>query len=244
MPGNKNSGRKKRIKQNVQQEDAPIQKKKTPGRPKKEVTVALSDTSFAQCLQTGIETETLHNTSSRSLAEQMREDRSVPVFHSSNLQKRNSDMNILYDSFLGPSIQNFPSSKLPMQRTILQRYRALRTESAYTSQLSDIITIITKEVRELWTFSCIPTRDYCGCWSIVKQCVSKWVEAKQDMKKSSKFQKDLNTLLDCRPVTCKRLSSLKQALIKTGNPNWGIDYEFFKGQLKVSSNQYNVKYER
>ena len=33
-------------------------------------------------------------------------------------------------------------------------------------------------------------------------------------------------------VTCETLSSLKKALIKTGNPNWGIDYEFFKGQLK------------
>ena len=99
--------------------------------------------------------------------------------------------------------------------------------------MSDIITIITKEVRELlWAFSYIPTRDYRGCWSIVKQYVSKWVEAKQDMKKSSKFQKDLNTLLKCRPVTCKTLSSLKQALIKTGNPNWVIDYKFFKGQLK------------
>jgi len=104
-------------------------------------------------------------------------------------------------------------------------------ESGHTSQFNDIITMITKEVRELWTFSCIPMRDYRGCWSIVKQCVSKWAEAKQDMKKSPKFQKDLNTLLDCRPVTCKTLSSLKQALIKTCNTNWGIDYEFFKVQL-------------
>ena len=76
-----------------------------------------------------------------------------------------------------------------MQRTILHRYRALRTESAHTSQLSDIITIITKEVRELWAFSCIPTRDCRGCWSIVKQCVSKWVEAKQDMKKGPSSKK-------------------------------------------------------
>ena len=81
MPGNHNSGRKKCIKQNVQQEDDPLQKKKKPGRPKKEVTVVLSDNSFAQGLPTDIETASLHSASSESSVQQIREDRSVQSFH-------------------------------------------------------------------------------------------------------------------------------------------------------------------
>ena len=48
----------------------------------------------------------------------------------------------------------------------------------------------------------------------------------------SKFQKELNTLLDFRPVSSKSLSALRISMKNKDPVNWGNDYDFFKGQLK------------
>ena len=98
--------------------------------------------------------------------------------------------------------------------------------------MNDIITVITKEVQDLWERSGIPAKDYRGCWDIVKQCIDKWTRAKKSEKESLKFQSDLNTLLDLRPVPYRTLSSLKVYLKKNDEINWKQDYDFFKGQLK------------
>ena len=61
----------------------------------------------------------------------------------SNLTKRHSDMSKFCDAFLGASLHKFPSSKLPLNRAVLQRYRALRTEGSRNIQQNQIITTIT-----------------------------------------------------------------------------------------------------
>ena len=77
------------------------------------------------------------------------------------------------------------------------------------SPINDTITVMTKEIRNLWERSGIPMSDYRRCWDIVKQCVTKWTSAKKSEKEEPKFQSNLNTLLDLHPVNCQTLSSLK-----------------------------------
>ena len=87
---------------------------------------------------------------------------------------------------------------------------------------------------ELWEFSFIPLKDNRSCWDIVKNCVNMWAGAKQEVKQSSTFQKQLDTLLDLRPDLYRSLSDLKEFLKKSGNSALEIDYQFFKGQLQHS----------
>ena len=49
-------------------------------------------------------------------------------FHPSNLGKRSSELNKFYDTYLGVSLEKFPSSKFPLKRAIPQRYRSLRSK--------------------------------------------------------------------------------------------------------------------
>lgn len=44
--------------------------------------------------------------------------------------------------------------------------------------------------------SCIPTKDYHGCWEVVKQCVIRWTSVTEAAKMNPTFQNELNGLLD------------------------------------------------
>ena len=82
-------------------------------------------------------------------------------------------------------------------------------------------------------FSYIPHKNYRGSWDIVKQfIISRWVNARQEEKKSAYFQKELNSLLDLRPASCATLPTLKHQLKSSGNVNWEEDYSFFKGLIR------------
>ena len=146
-----------------------------------------------------------------------------------NLRKRTSDISIFYDTYLGTTLDHFPSSKLPLQRAVLRRYRSLLTVDDAQQSKSDMSTTITAEIIPLWESSCIPTKNYRGCWDAVKQCVTMWVDAKQDVKKTPAFQNGLDILLDLRPTQNRSLSSLRDYLKMA---EWEEDYKLFKGQLK------------
>ena len=112
-----------------------------------------------------------------------------------DLTKRTSDTSVFYDTYVGPSLDKFPSSKLPHKRVVLQRYRyLLASDTKYTR--NDIIGILTKEVIYLWELSSIPTKEYRRCWDVVQKCIGQWIDAKNDVRKSSAFQLQLDTLLD------------------------------------------------
>ena len=149
-----------------------------------------------------------------------------------DLRKQTSDINIFYDTYLGTTLDHFPLSKLPLQHAVLRRYRSLLTVDDAQKSKSDMITTITAEIIPLWESSCIPTKNYRGCWDAVKQCATMWVDAKQDVKKIPAFQNGLDNLLDLRPTQDRSLSSLRDYLKMAGNPEWEEDYKLFKGQLK------------
>ena len=84
----------------------------------------------------------------------------------------------------------------------------------------------------MWEHSHAPYRDYRACWDIVKDCINTWTNAKKRQKMDSKYQAELNSILDFRPPHLKTLSSLKAYMKSKDKKNWSDDYEFFKGQLK------------
>ena len=229
MPGNKNSGRKRSLEKTSNLEiSTPVSEKRKVGRPKKIVSNVGSEFVEMSAKQKDSELEESQSEISSSFSSSTSSSSS----HHSNLQKRSSEISKMYDLYVGVALEIFPSSRLPLQRTVLQRYRFFRSFSAPNSPLSEIVTTITKEVRDLWERARIPMKDYLGCWVIAKECITKWTNSRREIKMDSKFQKQLNTLLDIRPVNCKSLSALKIALKSKDPVNWSNDYDFFKGQLQ------------
>ena len=111
MPGNKNSGRKKKIeivsvKDTDDDTDTPPLVKKKGGRPRKEVPVPNEHVHVDEVCDDQIS---------------VRQN----SFNVCSLSKRTSQTNMYYDEYLGPAIDKFPASKLPHQRVVLQRYRFL-----------------------------------------------------------------------------------------------------------------------
>ena len=136
-------GRKKKVKP-IQEQVESIVKRKVgrPAKSLKQITVVSTP------VVTKLTSEGTVSTSSTSSQESS-------TSHAVNLSKRNSDLNKFYDQFLGVPLHKFPSSKLPLRRSILQRYRALR-EICHTTPVNEIVRTITDEVFELWRRGAIP----------------------------------------------------------------------------------------
>lgn len=229
MPGNKNSGRRKTVAHEVSSshEEGTEPVKRAVGRPKR--AEPLSETTLEPPSQTN-ESLLVRNTTEP----QTENPRPTPALRQtkknvSDLRRRSSSLNSYYNDFLGPSLHVFPSSRLPLKRIILQRYRALRS-FRHNSPKSEVIRIITDEVLKLWEDSHIPHDTYRAACKSVQNLCSKWIDACQDDRKSPRFQKDLNKLFDIRHPSVKTLSTLKSYLQSSGNEDWLRDYEFFKGQ--------------
>ena len=121
-------------------------------------------------------------------------------------------INNVYDLFLGPSLDKFPTSKLPQHRVLLQRYRALSTEGGHNALQSETIMTKTKELTERWECSSIHMNNCPGCWDIVKDCVNMWPSAKKEVKQSFMLQNQLDRVLGLRPVIYMSSSGLKEHL--------------------------------
>ena len=223
MPGNKNSGRKKKVvEEHGETEAAPTpSKKKKVGRRKKMLMESTEE-----------ETSDARSTAEMEVTAELKSSSSGARSNASNfydLKKRTSETSISYDSLLGPSLAMFPSSKLPHRRTVLQRYRYLITGDDNPTR-SEVISIITNEIISLWEISSIPFRDIRSCRDCVKKCIECWINAKRDVRNSKTFQVSLDTLLDLRPASLNTLSTLKKKLVTFGTSGL-VDYNFFKGQL-------------
>ena len=121
MPGNRNSGCKKKIVVadiTLEHEplSAPPSTKKEVGRPRKDEIVVTDEIQNQQsCVSTVI-----HQRPHKTLQ-----------IH--DLTKRTSDTSVFYDTYVGPSLDKFPSSKLPHKRVVLHRYGyLLASDTKYT----------------------------------------------------------------------------------------------------------------
>ena len=221
MPGNKNSGRKKKeivipdvganADDGENDNDADVAKlKRSVGRPKKETAEVITVSTTENLVETApIAPRTKQNVT--------------------DLSKRSSTLSNLYTEILGTPLQTFPSSKLPLKRAVLRRYIEIRSH-CHKRQRSELIGIVTKELLQLWENSAIPCDTYRGACKVVENLVIKWLDANEEQRKSTPFQTDLNQLLDIRPRSLQILSALKSNLQSSGNAAWLSDYNFFKGQ--------------
>lgn len=156
----------------------------------------------------------------------------VPLSHVSTLSKRKSEIAGFYDLHLGPAIQIFPPTRLPIRRLVLQRYRALRAE-AHTTEKTALVNTITKELVLLWDRSSIPHKSVKDISYQVKSLINKWTNSNKEEKIDPEFQVYLDHLLDLRTIECQDMVILEKTLKKSGNVDWRNDLEFMKGQLKV-----------
>ena len=210
MPGNKNSGRKKKVTDEI---GIDITIKRPVGRPKKQKINVPKVQKSDEIVESG--KPTIKRTKQ----------------HIVDLGKRSSLLYNFYNQFLGPPLEIIPSTRLPLRRVVLQRYRAIRS-TQHNSPRNEIVGSITDEVVNLWENSSIPHITHHAAAKLVQDLISKWVDSTDEEKKSRKFQKYLDTLLDFRPRSESKLSLLKSFLKSSGNADWLRDYEFFKGQCK------------
>lgn len=147
----------------------------------------------------------------------------------------------LKDSIIGKPLDRLSTSKLPIKRVILQRWRAHRLDSnlAVGQEVSnqDIASEITTEVIEIWDLAGIPTKRkdkvkdqvvklIVSVSGIMRSKHAQKTDTDQDPLKS--FAKSLNELFDVSPT------DLKHKLLTGGNPySWNEDWQFYLNQCKV-----------
>ena len=221
MPGNKNSGRKKKPVTVSNDNNINFKVAKQRGRPKNPASHDVPDEAAEPDTGTVVEDEP---TAEKKAAKFQTQPAALNI--------RGSDMNKFYDNHLGAPVERFPPTKLPLKRVVLQRYRALLTKTHNASQQS-VVKTISSELFDLWEKSSIPFKSKIDCDHVVRTLITKWKNARSDEKTSTDFQRDLDKLLDLRTTECMNLNSLMASLKtrKTGKESWESDYLFFKGQL-------------
>ena len=222
MPGNKNSGRKKKdVVIPVSDIDSAeahdvVKKKNVGGRPRKQESEATTTELVIDLPDAEKDSDC---TAKRTKQ------------HVVDLSKRSSSLSNLYSENLGEPLEKFPPRMLPLKRIVLQRYRSLRS-SSHNAPKSELIGTITNELLQLWESSSIPCDTYREACKVVEDVVKQWLDAKEEQRKCEKFQNGLNKLLDIRPRHLQTLSALKSHLQSSGNADWLNDYLFFKGQCE------------
>ena len=147
MPGNKNSGRKKKDVvipvsdiDCAEAHDVVVKKKNVGGRPRKQESEATTTE-----LVVDLPDAEKHSDCTAKRTKQ----------HVVDLSKRSSSLSNLYSENLGEPLEKFPPRMLPLKRIVLQRYRSLRS-SSHKAPKSELIGAITNELLQLWESSSIP----------------------------------------------------------------------------------------
>ncbi len=142
MPGNKNSGRKKKASSDAESDivpSSPSLLKQQRGRPRKDTH---SET------HSHTDQEVLPKVTDDSQEENTKASKShVPL-----LSIRNSTNSINWDQAVGKGIDMIPTSKLPTKRIILRRYRALRVLTPLGDTVP-IVSMIAKDVLSIWAMT-------------------------------------------------------------------------------------------
>ena len=150
---------------------------------------------------------------------------------------------------IGPSLDALPGTQLPLVRTILQRYRALRIANE-TEKTENLVKIITEEAKVIWDKARIPTTSLNNCHVRVRDAIDIWRSCHNpgEMVNNVDFQKRLNSLLDLKPKLRGKpsqeaeLENLRRVMRekseskrKEGDKyNWETDYDFYVDQFCVS----------
>lgn len=99
---------------------------------------------------------------------------------------------------IGPSLDSLPTSKLPLVRSILQRYRALRIKDE-TAKENDLAKDIATEVTEIWKKARIPTAETRSCVERVQYVICLAKSCHNPGELQSKVYPILDTMFDLKP---------------------------------------------
>lgn len=129
------------------------------------------------------------------------------------LSQRHSNVTDDWDKHLGAAIAHFSPLHLPTVRTVLQRYRHLRTESPREKK-NDIALAIAKEIIPLWEKAWIPHLDELATYKAVLKQIDTWAlsSKRKETRGKSEFQDSLNQLFDIRPVKMRSIEELEKYL--------------------------------
>lgn len=105
-----------------------------------------------------------------------------------------------WNEALGKPIEIISQSTLPTKRTVLRRFRYIRTVSR-DLPTGQVALMITNEVAKIWEKAGIPTTSRNNCYKLVMTVIKGWQKLNRTPRKrlSTKFQTSLDSLLDLAP---------------------------------------------
>ena len=154
-----------------------------------------------------------------------------------------------WEKVIGPSINVIPSCQLPLKRTVLQRYRALRIE--FTAENTrKIANKISSEVEQIWKRARVPTRLPQNCQQTVLDIINKMLLCHNPGELNQFVLKEnIDALLDLAPklrgskiTEEQNLEYLRNRMkkefefkVKSEEDKycWETDYDFYIDQLNV-----------
>ncbi len=145
---------------------------------------------------------------------------------------------------IGPSLDEFPCSKLPIVRSVLQRYRALRIQNPL-APLNSLANDIVKELTEIWAKARIPVARKESCLLRVKEVIALRQSCHNPGELDSVLSEKLDQLFDLAPKLNGRVSddanlmhlkdlmrqnSLQEKRQDTAELTYETDYNFYIDQ--------------
>ena len=217
MPGNKNSGRKRKA--------TPVQGSIIASLRKRRKTAALT-ASPQVSLAPGRTRQGTKLAPVPSISNTTRPE--IHPLQSPRLASKE------FEKVIGPSLFHFPKHHLPQKRALLQRWKGLQIESNFNKRVTtrDHARTIWKEVKEIWLASRIPlmrTEEKNFVDKIVNIITEFQALKRAPEKRSTEcYQLQLNSLFDVSLGD----DAVEAALKASRSKDWVEDLEFYRGQKK------------
>lgn len=212
MPGNKNSGRKRKI---------------DSGLPDIQISLPRSriDKDISPDVETPLRTRNGTELGVHSEVEnQPKKAKTSPT--SSRIACQD------FNKAVGDSIQLFPENRLPQNRGILQRWKGLQIENQFNRQVTgrDHAHVMWPEIKAIWEASGIPMKKEKNCIDQIVDVISKYQGLKRtpDKRLSEIYQAHLNSLFDISPGE----EQVKAILRAKRTDNIEEHLRFYEGQKK------------
>lgn len=216
MPGNKNSGRKRKPEPDVELPDI----RAPPTRSQEKKCKVVETVPLPRQTRQG---------TSLVPAEKPRE-----TSIKSNTMKSARVASIDFKHTVGPPLESFSNNRLPQKREILQRWKGLQIEAEFNNRVTtrDHAWKMWPEIQTLWAKSRIPLKD----GKSNKTCIDKIVEiihSYQDLNRTpdkricEEYQQQLNTLFD---ISLGDEEAIEAALRSERREDWEEDLIFYRGQ--------------
>lgn len=137
-----------------------------------------------------------------------------------------------FEEVIGPSILHFPQHHLPQKRAILQRWKGLQIQSNFNKQVStrDHARVIWTEIKAIWLASRIPLLQTAEKNFIDKivYIITEYQNFKRtpEMRSTDGYQMKLNTLFDVSVGE----DAVESMLRASRHKDWAEDHKFYLGQ--------------